>query len=171
MNQENEQRYREEFEELFMIRYARPTQKHNLGDKGRELAYLAGRKKGEEEQVRLSDVIQDYYIKWKAHDSLVREQIKEIAQLKAELESYKGSCGMHTINEIKQLKEELKRERECVDFYANKEHWQPPADQGFSHKYNLFNEEDLHDMIDNDDDGTCGGKRAREVQAQRKAEI
>jgi len=58
-------------------------------------------------------------------------------------------------------REKLKVAVEALEFYANKENWQAPEDQGFEHHDTLNNE--LADMIHEDHDNETGGKRAREA--------
>lgn len=71
---------------------------------------------------------------------------------------------IYKIKVIKELEARLKEAEEVIDFYGNTKSWQSPSNQGFSHESNSFNEEALEDMIDNDDDGKVGGKRARAYQ-------
>lgn len=84
--------------------------------------------------------------------------------------SRNASLAMEHSKEIFQLKEELKREQACVDFYAKEVNWQTEKvnhDQGNPiYRYNLSigtNDMTVDGII------AYGGKRARETQAQRKA--
>ena len=67
--------------------------------------------------------------------------------------------------EIEKLKQELKSERECVDFYGNKENW-------FSHLGYKAYGSTIGRCIDKDDISDLnGGKLARETQKNRKVII
>lgn len=69
--------------------------------------------------------------------------------------------------EIYQLKEELKRERECVDFYSKKENYRL-ADHGDRIQISG----DDWDKVENERNFSYhGGRYARETQAQRKVEL
>ena len=61
--------------------------------------------------------------------------------------------------EIASLKEQLKREQDCTDFYADKDTWI---------EYNSFMLIRDDDLCINDDNTWSGGERARATQARRE---
>lgn len=69
--------------------------------------------------------------------------------------------------ECADLKAELKRERECVDFYADKNNWHQGA--MCAHEREIFTD-DWYDLDSDKKEGKYiwyGGKRARETQKLR----
>lgn len=72
--------------------------------------------------------------------------------------------------EISQLKEELKRERSAVDFYAKKDHWFPCYDSNGAYcgTSQMGEPGEFCDYEDNE--GSCG-KLARQTQQQRRTEL
>jgi hypothetical protein len=86
----------------------------------------------------------------------------ELAQVKDLLEITKEQSRIRAENlsplkmEISKLKAELKQERDVVDFYANEKHWDD--------HYLLR----LTDRETTNYHASCGGKRARIRQSERK---
>ena len=73
-------------------------------------------------------------------------------------------------NEINSLRDELLREREAVDFYADHASWFYESNKDIERKcIGLFDVERLSEYPEEKD--TFGGKLARETQAQRRAVI
>lgn len=66
--------------------------------------------------------------------------------------------------ELIKLKAQLKREQECVDFYANHENWSD-FDEPYENNV-ICNDSDLWD-IGNFKPNNVGGKLARETQKMR----
>jgi hypothetical protein len=83
-------------------------------------------------------------------------------------------------SEIAQLKEQLKRERDCVDFYADISSWSGEDCTGWNHTHIICikdQEESVTGVWDpfkdenpqmEDEYGNVGGKLARLTQQQRK---
>lgn len=174
MTMNKQEQWREEFEEWYALQKDIFAINNYVKERYFKL-YLAGRKKGDEESVANG-------LNHSAFDQVcsMAEEIdakdEEIAQLKAKLELSDNSIhgvlkvSMDRLRLIEQLKEQLKLERECVDFYADKCEWET-IKQNHNQNYHILNyktgikndmEEFGIDMI--------GGKRARSVQAQRKVE-
>ena len=87
--------------------------------------------------------------------------LSKIAELKKDIiEIVDLGTDQIVTEKITRLESRLKSARECIEFYGSEKNWQSPEDQGFEHHDTLSN--GLADMINEDDDGECGGKRARE---------
>ncbi len=68
--------------------------------------------------------------------------------------------------EIESLKEQLRRERECVDFYASKDNWQDNDLYGFPSS--IKDDEQFGDEFGESKHLTVGGRLARETQNKRQ---
>ena len=118
--------------------------------------------------------------KWIGFQTAKRRDQKMVASLKEELdEMTQDRNRIHEdrfklVQEIEQLKEELKRERSAVDFYANPENWD---NFEYSSLY-VISTEDLEDIEykfknqkQSDYYENVGGKLARQTQQQRRIDL
>jgi hypothetical protein len=96
--------------------------------------------------------------------SKYKQQIEELR----EAENYASECMRQVSDknkEIKSLKAELQAEREVVDFYADDSNWQ--AFHVVNNSYGTIHRSDIVKNYFGEDEH-CGGKRARQRQAERK---
>lgn len=77
----------------------------------------------------------------------------------------------HEINDLldenTELRQEVARLREALEFYADKRNWETPEEQGYTTKHAPHLSEGVADMLNGDSEiiGSIeiGGKRAREA--------
>ena len=105
---------------------------------------------------------------------------EEINRLRAELNNSKNfhcphyltndsggvSCHRDFEKEIASLKEQLKREQDCVDFYADKDNWVDMEMIGYSSS--IRNDEQCGNEFGESEYLSIGGKLARSAQARRE---
>lgn len=103
------------------------------------------------------------HIAWQLYLSACKKRQEEIVKLKADLVKLSSDwmrINVDSENKIQQLKEELKRERECVDSLIN----QTPH-------YEDCDSEDPDDEINCNCGRNLDIKLARQTQAQRKIQL
>lgn len=197
MNQDIEKVWRDEANKYFDYS---TYLKILIGTENRELIkgevielYLCACKERNEEIENLEDAVRKWYREWYNCEVQRAKLEKEIAQLKLKLElaqvhiksrdtlldnnsrdiADSKKLNLENFIEINQLKEELKSERKCVDFYAGRYNWKTNSGRPFTVSENgnfmtiCGDFEQLREGLNN----RVGGKRARETQSKRKCEI
>lgn len=138
-----------------------------------EMIYFSARKKAQEEIDRLSN-----------RNSQLEDFCNEFVYGEENPEYYSTMTDKlkERDKEIAQLKEELKRERSAVDFYANKIHWEKFTEAYSEYDYESrvlcavdciieYDVETFEGKVFADRDHSVGGKLARQTQQQRRIEL
>lgn len=158
MTPEQENQYREEFEKKFSDQLDMTPAMTREGysfvnTQFAWSAYLEARKKAQEEIFDIE----------KRYEKMLEDRKKYEAKIESEYEKVIDKME----KKITQLKEELEREREAVDFYANTKSWRDsskPREMRESMKISFEDADDYPTKI-------IGGKLARQTQQQRKIEL
>ena len=118
--------------------------------------------------------------KWIGFQTAKRRDQKRVASLKEELdEMTQDRNRIHEdrfklVQEIEQLKEELMRERDTVDFYASSESWNYSGYATYTERHFAKISEKMkidYDDAENYPVSIIGGRLARQTQQQRRIEL